>query len=398
MEFLRSRRNSKNYIILLNSLLLCLLFLSNILGSIIAISLNIDNVYVILIFMLMILTVVINGISFNRYYILITLYTIVIFSLNYFIFGANEYYINSLLGFIINGICAGYLATKNFNFNLASKFSVPILLIVELWMIFNKPMINGLSLGEKMGFGYSLLPALFLSVNSIQNRKFSLKFVAAINIVCTSYFIISYASRGALLCIIIFIILHLLHFLKNVKVEIKSIILIIVAFLSVLVFFYWNFFLLGIINLLSSLNTLNSSSIIRLLTYYQNNFENFDSGRSYILDLFKKDMNVYSYLIGNGIGEFGVRYSSYTHNLITHLLYEIGFMGSLFYIVILIKCFLGIITNKKNEFLIFLFCLSIPRLMVSSYLWQDLFFWLFILYGINFYHKSKKDIIDKKII
>ncbi|RRN69920.1 hypothetical protein EI200_15620 [Peribacillus simplex] len=90
-------------------------------------------------------------------------------------------------------------------------------------------------------------------------------------------------------------------------------------------------------------------------------------------------------IVGSGISSYAYNYSgTYPHNLILHIFIEFGFLLAIPFIILLIISLLvtfSPLTKDENHneikiFIVFCFISSIPRLMFSSYLWQDQIFWL----------------------
>ena len=88
---------------------------------------------------------------------------------------------------------------------------------------------------------------------------------------------------------------------------------------------------------------------------------------------------------GLGIGAYEDIYGTYQHNIFLQLFTEGGILLVLPISIIIIQCFsklvkevLKIEKTPKMQLLLMLFVISIPRLMISSYLWQEQTFWLLI--------------------
>ena len=114
------------------------------------------------------------------------------------------------------------------------------------------------------------------------------------------------------------------------------------------------------------------------------------------------DLILYNPLFGSGISSYAYHYDGfYPHNIILQLLLEFGIIFSIPFFILLLKSLLiSFISlkddNKYNEFkvfIIFCFVCSIPRLMLSSYFWQDQMFWLmlFSLTKFNVLKRTSKD-------
>src|SRR5699024_3188038 len=92
-------------------------------------------------------------------------------------------------------------------------------------------------------------------------------------------------------------------------------------------------------------------------------------------------------IIGKGISYYAV-YSEgwYPHNIVLQLMLETGIVLTipiLVMILLAIKVSFSSVDKFKGNigfkaFILFVFVSSIPRLMLSSYLWKEQFFWLLL--------------------
>ena len=107
-----------------------------------------------------------------------------------------------------------------------------------------------------------------------------------------------------------------------------------------------------------------------------------------------------SFILGNGIGSFNLRYNTYPHNFILQIMYE---GGIIFLLPIIIPVIYGVyaivakksISRNMRIFIIFLFCASIVRLLISYEFWKEMFFWLYL--SVSVLAMLNKDImIDKE--
>jgi len=106
------------------------------------------------------------------------------------------------------------------------------------------------------------------------------------------------------------------------------------------------------------------------------------------------------FIFGRGIGFYQQVFDTYPHNIVLQLLLEMGFLPVLVLFFFLIAFFFftfkdNIYDNEWECVLILLFFNSIPRLLVSSYLWQDHVFWLFLFISINVISKKYESTLLK---
>lgn len=88
---------------------------------------------------------------------------------------------------------------------------------------------------------------------------------------------------------------------------------------------------------------------------------------------------------GSGIGAYYDLYGTYPHNLFLQMFVEGGLLLLIPISVVifqslfkLIKAVMHKVKSDRNQLLILLFIVAIPRLMLSSYLWREQTFWLLI--------------------
>ena len=207
------------------------------------------------------------------------------------------------------------------------------------------------------------------------------------------YFLLVYCSRGVYLALLLCLLFcEIVNGITTKKLLIFSVIICIIMIL-----------LIHIIPILTFINDfLNSHNIsfkiieknLRLLKE-----GDVSNGRENIYPIAIEGINK-SFIIGNGIGSFNLKYNTYPHNFILQIMYE---GGLLFLIPIIIPAIYGFYTilAKKNisknmrSFVIFLFCASIIRLFISYEFWKEMFFWMYL--SVSVLAMLNKDImIDKE--
>lgn len=231
-----------------------------------------------------------------------------------------------------------------------------------------------------MGISYSLL--FYLSVYSIciknKNKKAYLKIFYII------VFIFRYGSRGAILAYLVLILLYILnnlYFNKKYKY----------LFLSMVTFVggYYLFFKTSFISLIfQKINKLGINS--RTIKLFQKKGIHL-SGREEIYQKVYNSILKAPFSVKGVFSDFFVTgIESYSHNIVLELLYQFGIiLGGFFLILIFILFVSSIFRKQKNilDNLVFIFAvISIVHLMVSSTLWQNVDFWVWI----GLYLKQKK--------
>ena len=105
----------------------------------------------------------------------------------------------------------------------------------------------------------------------------------------------------------------------------------------------------------------------------------------------------HSFIWGNGIGAFEGKYGHYVHNVVLQIICEGGIICIGYFIYLLYYLIRFLITEKKEEvtFLCFMTSIALVQLMISSYYWSSLKFWLLIGYIIYLKNRKKEEKISK---
>lgn len=258
-----------------------------------------------------------------------------------------------------------------------------------------------------MGSSYAILPCIVAAIIHFaffRKQKHFLNTIGYLTNLILLIILMTQASRGAVLAI--FILICLIYYVKIVKkvrsnrhllIMFMSNVIVIIGILIVInlkELLLWSYqFLQGLgIEVAAILKTytmvVNEDNILGLL-----------NGRDYFY-LKSFELFLQSPIWGHGIGIFGDNYGSYPHNLFLQLLNEGGVMLMFPVGAVLFGCIqLFLKPSSKDEtvnewryLLILLFIVAVPRLIFSSYLWQQQSFWLmvFTYFLIKNLHKKNK--------
>ncbi len=254
---------------------------------------------------------------------------------------------------------------------------------------------------ERMSISYYILP-VFLSLffefllDENKNLKYKLIKYLIYFIIFIPYlnFAIGLMSRGAILSIVICMYLTFLS-LQSKKRKIRILLISLIA--AVIIVCFGLYILEFISNLLSSFG-ISFSFIDKNLTLLQEN--SIGNGRDIIYHNVISGISNHP-VIGNGIGEFERVFTTYPHNFILQSWYEGGFV---YMCILVIPNFYSIvriifnndISNKKKYFFIFIFSLSIVRLLLSFEYWKDLFFWIYLFMSLLLIQEDLKHYIEKR--
>lgn len=227
-----------------------------------------------------------------------------------------------------------------------------------------------------MDLSYTSLTYVFAAITILFSRreKLFLRVISLATILLFLYFLISVSTnRGALIAAFCFISMRFLMFSKSPKIRVSLFILIIAC--GIITF-------MNIVPFMEKIDELATSHgvVIQPLrkTIHQMNYnDSMTSGRekfySAAMELIRE-----SYAFPNGVAAFDIiKHAYYPHNLFLEVCIEMGIVGVVLAAYIILKaCDQMLVHQNKYSFLILMFfCLSIPRLMISSSYWENAFIW-----------------------
>lgn len=307
-----------------------------------------------------------------RFLLIIT----VIFIINFLIFPYKEITMFLYINFLFKCYPLYLVCTKTINKEYFINFGYKLGIVSNVCIILEKVILGKASY---MGLGYHLLPVILIYIFFYLKHK---KGFMLLLILINSFYLIIYGNRGASLSLIIFIILLYFIFYKKTLnkiihlISITNIILISFIFKDKIknILIDFSYFLLNILNI-------NSYFLNKLILSLNKGLASSSSGRDIIYTNAIKFGNE-NWLFGNGIGSFRYIYGLYPHNIFLEFYVQFGIFGVTILVCFLIKVFgYLLLKNYKNkEILLFLFSLSIPRLVLSSSFWERPEFWGLIAY------------------
>ena len=267
----------------------------------------------------------------------------------------------------------------NFFYRIKRYFNKIIIMLLILDSLISFHIIEKIET-YSMGISYALL--FYLAVFSIcKKNKNKTDYFKIFYIII---FIFRYGSRGAILAylvLIFFYILNNLYFNKKYKY----------LFLSMVTFIggYYLFFKTSFISLIFQ-KIADFGIKSRTIILFQQK-EIHLSGRG---EIYK---NVYNSILKDPFSVKGLfsdffvtGIESYSHNIALELLYQFGIILGGFFLILIFILFVSSIFSKQESILdnlVFIFAvISIVHLMVSSTLWENVDFWVWI----GLYLKQKK--------
>ncbi|MCJ7840675.1 O-antigen ligase family protein [Lederbergia sp. NSJ-179] len=258
-----------------------------------------------------------------------------------------------------------------------------------------------------MGTTYALIPSISATIIYfffLKNKRFKIvQLISYLSNFYLFYLVLTKGNRGAVLTIIILLLLviyiKISKMLKGKKLLLLPIIYSLI--ITTVVFFILNSakILYKIYGLLQE-QGIEVAAIIKTVNMLEKNgFIGVLNARDVVYErAFTMISN--SPIIGNGIGSYGDdTYVSfpYPHNLFLQLFVEGGLLfiiPSTFIFIIILYLLLKPWNDNEQKsdwryFILFLFILCIPRLMISSYFWRDQSFWLLIFISLMYIQKFK---------
>lgn len=225
-----------------------------------------------------------------------------------------------------------------------------------------------------MGYSYACLLPILVIINDYFEKhniwKLALIILSALNVV-------AFGSRGAVLCIGVFIILI---FLKRCDSLRDKIIRLCIG--VVLLILFLNFYQPVLIFVDEILRGFGIHS--RTLTVFINNANYL--GREDIYDSLLRHVINDPFTI-RGINADFLLVNTYSHNIILEILVEFGFILGLVLLIALlfmvIKSIFINISSSYGKILLMVFSYAIPSLFFSNTLWRSMYFWMWIALLLN---------------
>lgn len=305
-----------------------------------------------------------------------------IFAQSAILTAAQGIFVQRVLHFVMYGFFSAFCIQFDFDEKSLRRTVMycGLLYTAYLYMYAIKWLVAGaMSVDDTMDLAYTSLVPMFAAIWTLidKDRLFN-RFIALLVIASIGYFILMYsANRGALVALMCFVVII---FLGNIRSTTKrTIVLISVICIGVVL----------ICNLLPVLEWINDKAmangyvikpLFKMIQEF-NNADNIGSGRGglyqWALDILKGN-----YFIPSGVGSFYLATGhEYPHNMLIELGLEIGLHAIVFCFYLIFRAFRQMLYDQteNSKLLVFLFCLSIPRLMVSSTIWENFYFWPMIV-------------------
>lgn len=344
----------------------------------------------------------INGVS-------IIYFILFIFVLTFLYRGVDSYVSKYFVDFLFFGISTYLLSTMSFS---PSKVMYFTMVIGNIVLISPMAFLNYISLdfsydSVRMGATYAMLPSIVAAIIYLffikKKGKRIINFVSYFSNGYLLFLLITEGTRGAVLAIsLLFCVITYITISKRMKKNIGFLypMFLVIINISVILFiiniqklFFWLYSFLQskeieIATITKTVNMIESQGMLGVLNARDRVYERG-------IQLFEV-----SPIWGHGIGSYAdIYWGTYPHNFLLQLLVEGGLLFALPFLMIFIYILWLIIKPWSNEeihnetrlFLLFLFIICIPKLMLSSYLWQEQSFWLLIFVLLSISTKLKRE-------
>lgn len=288
--------------------------------------------------------------------------------------------VERLLKFVMYAFFAMLCIQYTFDVKTLFKaiFVIGFIHVVYLFVYAEPRLSRGImSMDDTMDLSYTSLIYLFAGVELACNRheKLILRILSIISCGAFIYFLsVISTNRGALVAAGCY---FALRFVSRCKQQnLRTCLLFLVVVLAVIMY-------LNIVPVLETIDEFATARGVEITplkkTIWQmNNSDSMTSGRednyAVAIQLIEDTL-----ALPNGVASYHIMTNAayYPHNIFLEAGVEFGFIGFILVALVIAKaCKMMIISPRKHSRLILLFfCLSIPRLMVSSSYWENSYIW-----------------------
>ncbi|PAD40394.1 O-antigen ligase [Terribacillus sp. 7520-G] len=326
------------------------------------------------------------------------------------LFNDNDIVVRYFTEFLGYGLTAFMITLLPFNPSTVLKYltlSGLLILLNPMAVTENIGLITNSYGRIDMGSSYALLvpvsAAIIYFFREKKGEKISLiLFLSYLTNIYMLFLLLSQASRGTVISLLVLLSLLVYKKVSNkfsgkkrllsfafIGVFLSLSVLALINITKVLYFLYSLSQLMGIeiAAILKTYNLVNNYHLLGLLNGRQDLYLN-------SLEMIKNHI-----FLGNGIGSYTSSYGIYPHNIVLQLMVEGGIVLTIPVLIIITGIVFFLLTPQdkieiNSEWyllLLLLFSVAMPRLMFSSYLWQQQSFWLmiFVYFIIRTLNKKK---------
>lgn len=376
MQLTVSRQSKTNSWLI--AMVLCINTFSKILGIFVTIPFNIVLMETALTIFLALLNN--NKILMKKELVVILLIVAGIMGYSLVLWNFDSRVIERLLKFVMYAFFAMLCIQYTFDEATLIKaiFVIGILHAVYLFVYAEPRLSMGImSMDDTMDLSYTSLIYLFAGVRVVSNKqeKGILRALALVSGVMFVYFLsVISTNRGALVAAGCYFALQFVSRCKQQTLRTCLFFLVIVTAIIA----YLN--IVPILETVDEFATARGIEIapLKKTIWQMNNADSMTSGRE---DNYATALQLIrdTYAVPNGVASYHIMTNAayYPHNIFLEAGVEFGLLGFVLVAVIVIRaCHIMFFTSSKYSYLVLMFfCLSIPRLMVSSSYWENSYIW-----------------------
>lgn len=320
---------------------------------------------------------------------------ILIFMLiSYFYYKPSSTVLDLMLNYVVWGLGIVFIMTQGFDEKKVIEYSFWIstaVIIAELMVSANQRY-------ELMTWSYAVFPSVAVTIVHFwycrfQKYRYFIFYIPSL--IMLIKFILN-VNRGGLLSLVSLMLFIVIKSTKQKGGRLKTR-RAITFVLSVGVLLFALFFEQIIVELYEYLSSIGYEITAIRKTYKLIITDNVTNNRNELYSYAWKGF-LESPIFGHGIGAFSINHGGWVHNLVLQLLYEGGILLSAVVLIPLVKnCIFVIrstrITKYEYAMFILLFSTSIPKLLVSTELWNTQTFWMLCAFGVfisSVYSKSRR--------
>lgn len=332
--------------------------------------------------LIMFYALVINRFCCSKYACIIIIAVILCFVSSYVFFPSNrESQLTVFVNFVMKCVPAIFIASLYADYDEIWRYFKVFALINFLCLIWFPAVIsipNTRTLGY-MRYGYALLPSVIVFFQEMWrgNGRRTLIYLTLMLVSFAVMFV--HGSRGAIVCLAIFVLATVAVYEKNLLRRILYITFIVGTFI-ILVDGTLPVFLL---DKLTEIFGESSYALNKYIMMFERGIVASSSGRGTIyaaaIERIKENI-----LFGAGIGNSLTVAKMTNHNIFLQILDEFGIVGMAMFALLLIYCMYIMIKQNKGtaestkNILLLLFSVSFGRLLLSSDMWQRPELWMYL--------------------
>ena len=322
------------------------------------------------------------------------MFILILMLISYFYYNSSATILSLMINYVVWGLGIIFIMTQGFDEKKVIEYSFWIstaVIIAELMVSANQQY-------ESMTWSYAVFPCVAATIVHFwycrfQKYRYFIFYIPSL--IMLLKFILN-VNRGGLLSLVALMLFIVIKSTKQKGGRLKTR-RATIFILSIVVLLFALFFEQIIVELYEYLSSIGYEITAIRKTYKLIITDNVTNNRN---ELYSYAWNGFleSPIFGHGIGGFSINHGGWVHNFVLQLLYEGGILLSAVVLIPLVKnCIFVIrstrITKYEYAMFILLFSTSIPKLLVSTELWNTQTFWMLCAFGVfisSVYSKSRR--------